>query len=106
MINKTVYKALQNYLENIQPGDDDYVFASKKGGHIQSQAVSKLLKKWTKAINLKGNYGSHTLRKTWGYIQRTQHELDLRSSANDTITAIQPLPCDILGFRIRRFMRR
>jgi integrase len=38
-----------------------------KGGsllHADSQA---------KAINLKGNYGAHSLRKTWGYIQRTIH---------------------------------
>jgi integrase len=30
-----------------------------------------LVKKWCGSINLQGNYGSHTLRKTWGYIQRT-----------------------------------
>ena len=73
-VNKTVYKALQAYLDAIRPADDNYLFASRKGrGHIQSQAVSKLVKKWTGAINLKGNYGSHTLRKTWGYIQRTMH---------------------------------
>jgi integrase len=74
VFNKTVYKALRNYLDTLQPHDSEYLFASRKGnGHIQSQAVSKLLKKWTKAINLKGNYGAHTLRKTWGYIQRTAH---------------------------------
>ncbi len=74
VINKTVYKALRNYLDVFQPDDEGYLFASRKGtGHIQSQAVSKLVKKWTKAINLKGNYGAHTLRKTWGYIQRTMH---------------------------------
>ena len=74
VINNTVYKALKRYLEEVKPQDDDYVFKSRKGdGHLQSQAVSKMVKKWTHAINLKGNYGSHTLRKTWGYIQRTQH---------------------------------
>jgi len=74
VINKTVYKALQNYLNTVQPDDGAYLFASRKGGsHLQSQAVSKLVKKWTKAINLRGNYGAHTLRKTWGYIQRTVH---------------------------------
>ena len=73
-VNKTVYKALQAYLDAIRPDDDAYLFASRKGeNHLQSQAVSKLVKKWTRAINLKGNYGSHTLRKTWGYIQRTMH---------------------------------
>jgi len=33
-------------------------------------AVNQLIKKWTLAINLKGNYGAHSLRKTWGYIQQ------------------------------------
>jgi integrase len=74
VINKTVYKALRKYLDAVQPPDNEFLFASRKGGsHIQSQAVSKLVKKWTEAINLKGNYGAHTLRKTWGYIQRTVH---------------------------------
>ncbi|MDB4442265.1 tyrosine-type recombinase/integrase [bacterium] len=74
VINKTVSKALQNYLDTVQPDDDSFLFASRKGdSYLQSQAVSKLVKKWTKAINLKGNYGAHTLRKTWGYIQRTVH---------------------------------
>ena len=74
VVNKTVYKALQTYLEAVRPDDGAYLFASRKGeSHLQSQAVSKLVKKWTRAINLKGNYGAHTLRKTWGYIQRTMH---------------------------------
>ena len=74
VVNKTVYKALQAFLDAIRPNDDAYLFASRKGqSHLQSQAVSKLVKKWTRAINLKGNYGAHTLRKTWGYIQRTMH---------------------------------
>jgi integrase len=74
VINKTVYKALRDYLDRVHPDDNAFVFASRKGNsHLQSQAVSKLVKKWTKTINLKGNYGAHTLRKTWGYIQRTMH---------------------------------
>jgi integrase len=74
VVNKTVHKALRAYLDNTQPGDEDFLFASRKGnGPLQSQAVSKLVKKWTKAVNLKGNYGAHSLRKTWGFIQRTVH---------------------------------
>ena len=73
LVNKTVFKALKNYFKKVQPDDEDYLFPSRKGnGHLQSQAVSKLVKKWTKAINLKGNFGCHSLRKTWGFIQRTQ----------------------------------
>jgi len=64
VINKTVHKALRDFLDKVQPNDDDIVFASRKGSsHLQSQAVSKLVKKWTSAINLNGNYGAHTLRK-------------------------------------------
>jgi integrase len=74
VINKTVHKALMGYLDKIQLDDEDFLFASRKGdGPLQSQAVSKLVKKWTAAINLKKNFGAHTLRKTWGYIQRTVH---------------------------------
>ncbi len=47
--------------------------SAQTAASVLSQAVSKLIKRWTKQINLKGNYGAHTLRKTWGYIQRTVH---------------------------------
>jgi len=74
MVNKAVFKSLQEYLSRVNPGDDDFLFKSRKGdGPLQSQAVSKLVKTWTQAINLQGNYGAHTLRKTFGYIQRTVH---------------------------------
>ena len=73
-VNKPVYKALWNYLGKVNPDDEDSLFASRKTNEaIRIQAVNALLKKWTKAINLNGNYGAHTLRKTWGYIQRTKH---------------------------------
>jgi integrase len=73
-VNKIVHRALREYLDRVQPDDEDFLFASRKGdSHLQSQAVSKLVKKWTRDINLKGNFGAHTLRKTWGYLQRTVH---------------------------------
>jgi integrase len=73
VINKTVFKALKHYLEKVQPNDEDYLFPSRKGNsHIGTQRVSKLVKKWTNEINLKGNFGCHSLRKTWGFVQRTK----------------------------------
>lgn len=30
------------------------------------------MKTWCHDVGLKGNYGSHTLRKTWGYWQRLE----------------------------------
>lgn len=32
--------------------------------------LSRMVKTWCKDAGLHGNYGSHTLRKTWGYHQR------------------------------------
>jgi len=61
------------YLESVQPDPGEYLFQSRKGGHITSQSVGRLVKTWCKAINLEGNYGAHTLRKTWGYHQRKNH---------------------------------
>jgi len=74
VINKAVHKALQIYLAEVEPAPDDFLFKSRKGNsHISSQSVGRLVRSWASAINLKGRYGAHTLRKTWGYFQRTQH---------------------------------
>ena len=40
-------------------------------------SVHRLVKGWCRAINLRGNYGSHTLRKTFGYHQRVTFGTDL-----------------------------
>jgi len=73
MINKTVYKALRIFLGNTWPGDGEYLFASRKTKKpLTIQSVNALVKKWAREINLSGNYGAHTLRKTFGYIQRTE----------------------------------
>lgn len=73
-INKAVYKSLQNYLDALEPYDDEYLFASRKGGEaLTVPSVNRLIKTWTSRVNLKGRYGAHSLRKTWGYIQRMRY---------------------------------
>ena len=72
VMNKSVYRSMQVYLDRLHPSDDDWLFESRKGDKaITIQCANNLVKKWTASINLKGNYGAHSLRKTWGYIQRT-----------------------------------
>ena len=72
MINKTTYKILHDYLNEQNPNDDDYLFKSRKGenNHLNVSSVNLLVKSWCKNINLTGNDGTHSLRKTFGYIQR------------------------------------
>lgn len=78
MVNKAVYKTLINYFGTVKPQDSDWLFPNKKhqDKHLSVIAANLLIKKWTKAINLKnGNFGTHSLRKTFGYIQRTVYKV-------------------------------
>jgi integrase len=75
-VNKKSHRALQQYLNQVEPGDDDWLFPSQKGGHpLQTQRVRAIIKQLTGAIELKGNFGAHTLRKTFGYMQRTVYRV-------------------------------
>jgi len=72
-VNKEVYKSLRHFLLTQTPKDDDYLFQSRNSAHaLTVMSVNRMVKSWCKAINLSGNYGAHTLRKTFGYIQRTK----------------------------------
>jgi integrase len=68
-LNKTTRKAIQRLLASKAYDDDDLLFRGQRGP-LTVPSVNRLVKGWCKAINLKGNYGSHTLRKTFGYHQR------------------------------------
>jgi len=48
--------------------DEDFLFTGKRGT-LTVPSIHLKVKSWCRQINLKGNYGSHTLRKTWGYHQ-------------------------------------
>ncbi len=75
-INSKVYESLHRYLNYSKLHDDDFLFTSRKGSsQITVIHASRLIKQWTKNIGLKGRYGAHTLRKTWGYIQRVYYNV-------------------------------
>ena len=71
LLNKEIGKALNLYLQTGHHSSDGYLFGSRKGGKpLTLSTVNRLVKSWAVAINLSGNYGGRTLRKTFGYIQR------------------------------------
>ena len=78
-MNKTVYDAVQDLLASIpDAADSDFLFRSRKGvDALCVPYLNSLVKGWCKAINLRGNFGSHTLRKTFGYIHRTVFNTDI-----------------------------
>ncbi|MEM9817192.1 MAG: site-specific integrase [Cyanobacteria bacterium P01_D01_bin.6] len=68
-LNPTATTAIQQYLKACDRADDELLFMGKRGP-LTVPSVSRLVKTWCRDVGLKGNYGSHTLRKTWGYWQR------------------------------------
>jgi integrase len=68
-INKSVRTSIQGLLASGSYEDSDYLFQSQRADRLTVPSVNRLVKQWCRMINLKGNYGSHTLRKTFGYHQ-------------------------------------
>jgi len=70
-LNQACTQAIQTLLQTKKYNNDDFLFQSKRKGQVLTvPSLSQLVKGWCKEINLKGNYASHSLRKTWGYHQR------------------------------------
>ncbi|MFC1692639.1 tyrosine-type recombinase/integrase [Candidatus Latescibacterota bacterium] len=69
-LNESCIKAIHELLNSRHYQDDQPLILSQRGNNaLKTSAVNGLVKQWCKKIGLKGNYGSHTLRKTWGYHQ-------------------------------------
>ena len=75
--NKSCIDAINRLLLKSNLEQTGYLFKNRYGGLLTVPSISRLVKRWCKSINLQGNYGSHSLRKTWGYHQRVTYEVDL-----------------------------
>ena len=70
-LNRTVMDSIQRFMKQggEELADNDYLFHSQRRPVLMVPSVTRLVKSWCAIVGLKGNYGSHTLRKTWGYWQ-------------------------------------
>jgi integrase len=75
-LNKACIDAIQALLASREYKDSDNLFQGQRGT-LTVPSINRLVKGWCRAINLRGNYGSHTLRKTWGYHQRVTFGTDI-----------------------------
>jgi len=75
-LNKACVEALTRLLASRSFDDETPIFQGERGT-LTVPSVNRLVKSWCKAINLKGNYGAHTLRKTFGYQQRVRFGVGL-----------------------------
>lgn len=75
-LNKACIEAIQGLISSRQYEEKDLLFLGQRGP-VTVAGLHGKVKKWCREVNLKGNYGSHTLRKTWGYHQRVTFKEDL-----------------------------
>lgn len=72
-LNRTATAVVAAFLENDprlrEKTGGSPLFYSERRAALTVSTVSNQVKSWCAAVGLKGNYGSHTLRKTWGYWQ-------------------------------------
>jgi integrase len=93
IINKSVHKVLKQYLEEVKPSDEDYLFQSRNGNNkpLARETVNKMIKEWAKS--LKGNYGTHTPYERPSDTSRGQNmAFHLRCCVRGLVTPLQRSP--------------
>ena len=85
-INPSAHKSIQNLIAEKERvavkkkvptvlDDEAFLFTGQRGNNaLQVSTLNNMVKDWCKQVRLKGNYGSHTLRKTWGFMQRKKQD--------------------------------
>jgi integrase len=68
-LNRKGVEAIGGLLRSRSYEPDDFLFFSRWGERLGVPEVSRKVKGWCGDIRLDGNYGSHSLRKTWGFWQ-------------------------------------
>lgn len=78
-MNRTVVDAVDQWLRvHRDPVNNATLFPSQITGQaLLVPTLNNMVKKWCAEAGLRGNYGSHTLRKTWGYHQRMKQKAAL-----------------------------
>ena len=74
--NDSCKTVLTAYFEKHNPALESYVFASRKGDYVNVKSAGKILKTAAKAVGIKYNVGTHSMRKTFGYHQLKAHNND------------------------------
>ena len=72
-VNATVVDSIQRWLA-VHPRTEPNapLFISQKGHNaLTVSTVNRMIKRWCKDTGIQGQFGTHSMRKSWGYFQRT-----------------------------------
>ena len=102
--NGAARTALTRLLATREYSAADQMFQGQRGA-MSTSYLCRLVAGWCAAINLRGHYGSHSLRKTWGYHQRVTFGVDIptlmdalgHSTQRQTLTYLCIQPEEIKG---------
>ena len=73
-LNKSAKEAIKLYLNTLSDINlNDYLFKSRKGEHIGVRPLHHIIKTTLRDLGIKGNYGTHTLRKTMAFHRYQNH---------------------------------
>jgi integrase len=67
--NGSAISAIQGLIDSKDYDSGDYLFIGQRGNVLSVPALNLKIKRWMKRLNLKGNFGCHSLRKTWAFFQ-------------------------------------
>lgn len=65
-LNNALRKEIETYVKRNRLTGDSYLFSSRKGTHIGRVQAYRVLKEGAEILGIE-NFGTHSLRKTWGY---------------------------------------
>jgi len=78
-INQAIESVVAALIPTLANQEDDApLFQSQKGQRqLTTTQLYRLVREWCDAANIEGNFGSHTLRKTWGHTMYKHHGAEL-----------------------------
>ncbi|PJI06758.1 MULTISPECIES: tyrosine-type recombinase/integrase [Clostridium] len=65
-LNTAIKKVILAFVKEEELDMDSYLFYSRKGGHLKRIQAYRILKEAATVCGVE-NFGTHSLRKTWGY---------------------------------------
>lgn len=97
-LNGTCVMSIDYLLMQREYRDSDPLFWGQRGP-IRANSINRLVKQWCRAVGLKGNYGAHSLRKTFGYHQFNTFKVSLPLLMMSFDHSTQRQTCDYLGIQ-------